>query len=200
MSSKDKNEPVGAGQGERIAPEFSRRVPLAKIGRPLKDVVEASAEERAALQERFGLLSLAKLVCVFQLRRGADSIVLAEGHIQAEAEQACIITGEPVKEVVDEQFSLRFVPEADMPDDEDLDIEALLQEDTDDVPYDGRMIDLGEAAAEQLALCLDPYPRRDGAGLERFVEVTPSDDELEAHPGEGRKNPFEALKKLKEKQ
>lgn len=197
MMSSGGRADAGTQPEERISPEFSRRIPLAKTGRPLEEHVEANAEEREGLRKRFGLLSLKELSCTFALRRGAENIVLAEGHIRAEVEQACIITGEPVKEVIDEPFSLRFVPVSEMPDEEDIDIEALLQEDADDVPYDGRMIDLGEAAAEQLALCLTPYPRRAGAGLEQFVEVTPSDDELDARPGAARENPFDVLKKLR---
>lgn len=199
MSSGDKDE-AGARRDDMVVAEFSRRIPLARTGRPLEERVEADEGERAALCRRFGLLSLSRLVCLFHLERGQDSIVLAEGHIQAEVEQACIITGEPVREVIDEPFRLRFVPASDMPEDEEIDIESLLQEDADDVPHDGRMIDLGEAAAEQLALCLTPYPRRDGAGLEQFVEVTPSDDELEVRRETGRKSPFDVLKKLQEKQ
>lgn len=199
MSSGEKDG-TGVPQEGRGTAEFSRRIPLAKTGRPLEERVEADAEEREALRQRFGLLSLSRLVCVFRLERGQDSIVLAEGHIQAEVEQACIITGEPVPEIVDEPFSLRFIPASDMPEDEEIDLESLLQEDADDVPYDGRMIDLGEAAAEQLALCLTPYPRKEGAGLDQFVEVTPSDDELEARQGADRKSPFEILKKLQERQ
>ncbi len=199
MSSKklaDHHEIVSPKQ---ITPEFSRRVPLAKLGRPLEEKVEANKEEREALRERFGLLSLSQLVCVFYLQRGQDGIVLADGRLQAKAEQACIITGEAVEEAINEAFQLRFIPESDMPDDDEIDLESLLQEDADDVPYDGRMIDLGEAAAEQLALCLTPYPRRAGAGLESFVDVTPSDDELEVGAKEGKKSPFTILKKLQEK-
>ena len=32
-------------------------------------------------------------------------------------------------------------------------------------PFDGSAIDIGEAAAQQLALALDPYPRAAGASL-----------------------------------
>lgn len=196
MSSGGKTD-AGTQPEAKSTSEFSHRIPLAKTGRPLREYVEANAEEREGLRKRFGLLSLDRLSCIFDLKRGADNIVLAEGHIQAQLEQACIITGEPVEEVIDEPFSLRFVPASDMPDDEDIDIEALLQEDADDIPYDGRMIDLGEAAAEQLALCLAPYPRRAGAGLETFVEVTPSDDELDERRDTARDNPFDVLKKLR---
>ena len=40
----------------------------------------------------------------------------------------------------------------------------------DEIVYEGINIDLGEAAAEQLALSLDPYPRHPGAALEGVEE------------------------------
>ncbi len=36
----------------------------------------------------------------------------------------------------------------------------------DELPYEGGVLDLGEAAAEQLALALEPYPRAPGEEIE----------------------------------
>jgi hypothetical protein len=44
-----------------------------------------------------------------------------------------------------------------------LDAETL--ESPDEIPYAGDSIDLGAVLAEQLALSLDPYPRKPGAAL-----------------------------------
>ncbi|MEO5866096.1 MAG: DUF177 domain-containing protein, partial [Sphingomonas sp.] len=44
----------------------------------------------------------------------------------------------------------------------------------DTVPHDGSAIDLGEVAAETMALALDPYPRAPGAAeiLRRFGVIS----------------------------
>jgi hypothetical protein len=68
---------------------------------------------------------------------------------------------------------VRFVPEAALTD-------AVEIEDEDEIPYAGGAIDLGEATSEQLALALDPFPRKPGAAF--------SNDEAEAPGG-----PFAAL-------
>ena len=67
-------------------------------------------------------------------------------------------------------FQLRFVPVGAESDDTDPESE-------DEIPYAGGVLDLGEAAAEQLALALDPFPRKPGAAL-------PDDDSraLRAYP------------------
>jgi hypothetical protein len=57
-----------------------------------------------------------------------------------------------------EIFSVRFVPAGTESDDLDLDAQ-------DEIGYEGGLLDLGEAASEQLALALDPFPRKPGAEL-----------------------------------
>ena len=48
---------------------------------------------------------------------------------------------------------VHFVPEGTESEDDDPDL-------PDEIPYPAGAIDLGEAAIQQLALALDPYPRR----------------------------------------
>jgi hypothetical protein len=60
---------------------------------------------------------------------------------------------------VEDRFTIRFVPDGREPTDDD-------PEAPDEIPYQGSTIDLGEAATEQLALALDPYPRLPGAELD----------------------------------
>lgn len=198
MSSKDRSTSSSQDQSDPIKPEFSHRVPLAQIRRDIQVDLAASAEEREKLCHRFGLLSLERLEGQFRLSPGEGQAIMAEGKIRAKAMQPCVITGEPVEEQLEETFLLRFLPRDEIVDDDTLDLETLLAEEADDVPYDGHAIDVGEALAEQLALCLTPYPRLEGSGLDAFVEVTPTEEEEEA-PKMEKPNPFAALAQLKEK-
>lgn len=139
----------------RAATEFSRRFPLA---RPPADVrVEATADERAALARRFGLPSIRALSCDFRLRPAAKGAVAASGTLEARVVQVCVASGEEFEAAVRERFAVRFVPAGSENPDPDF-------EDDDEIPCAGDSMDLGEAAAEQLALALDPYPRAPGAG------------------------------------
>ena len=81
---------------------------------------------------------------------------------------------------VTERFQLRFVPAGQESDDEDPDA-------PDEIPYAGNALDLGEAAAEQLALALDPYPHKPG------VAPVEADPEADMQP-----NPFAALTRLRQ--
>lgn len=136
-------------------PEFSRLERIDTIGEGEREVrIAATAAERAALAARFGLKSVDRLDGVFRLKRDAAGIV-ARGRVTADLVQSCVVTEEALPVSVDEPVALRFVAE-DAPegDEIELDEDAL-----DTMGFDGAAIDLGEAAAETMALALDPFPR-----------------------------------------
>jgi uncharacterized metal-binding protein YceD (DUF177 family) len=119
--------------------------------------VVATAAECAALARRFGILAIASLEADLALRPERDGAIRAEGRLAAEVTQACVVSLEPVAQHVAAPVSLRFLPPGAVPDDD--------PEGPDEIETDGDMLDLGEAVAEQLALALDPYPRRPEAAL-----------------------------------
>lgn len=138
-----------------MTPEFHRPVRIDQIGEgDLKQHIAAQADERRRLMGRFNLLELDVLEADYSLRRDAAGI-LATGRLTAKVAQPCVASGEPVPESIDEAFTLRFLPEGSVEgSDVELDDDAM-----DTMFYTGASIDLGEAAAETLALALDPYPR-----------------------------------------
>lgn len=153
--------------------ELCRMVTLDRIGAlGLDFTVEATASECSALAVRMLLPSVQKLSCVFHLVREGRDRVFARGHLRARVTQNCVVTLEDFEADVEEAFQVRFVPSGEETD--DIDPEA-----DDEIPFEGNAIDLGEAAAEQLGLALDPYPRMPGAELEMPGE------EKEPHPFSG---------------
>ena len=137
-------------------PEFSGVERIDTIGEGARSVsITADATERAALAERFGLLAVDRLEATFRVQRDAAGVV-ARGEVRASVVQACSVTEEPLPVTVSEDVALRFVTEQEAAAQEEieLDLGAL-----DTMPYDGAAIDLGEAAAETMALALDPFPR-----------------------------------------
>ena len=160
-------------------PELHRPVPLDRISRDGLDYqVRANPAECSALAERMLLPAILDLTCDFHLTRESDKIVAAHGRLIARVVQTCVVSLDEFEATVDERFSVRFVPSGEEDEDND-DPEA-----PDEIPYEGRVLDLGEAAAEQLGLALDPYPRMPDAAL----------PEVE---GEADLNPFAALNALR---
>lgn len=143
---------------EAVAPEMSRTFALSRIGAGAQFLVEANAEERVALAGRMGILSIEALSCRFDLQFLDSDTVQARGCLRARLTQTCVVTLEPFATDLQEDFSIRFVPAGTQS--EEIDFEA-----DDEIGYEGSVLDLGEAASEQLALALDPFPRRPGAEL-----------------------------------
>ncbi|HUC18780.1 MAG TPA: YceD family protein [Acetobacteraceae bacterium] len=141
-----------------MKPELSRLLAVTDIpptGRMVR--IEANEAERAALARRFRLPAVETLACDFTLRREIKGEIAAAGDLTARVVQVCVVTAEEFSAPVEERFSVRFVPAGQ--ESEDFDPDA-----SDEIPYEGGTLDLGEAAAEQLALALDPWPRKPELG------------------------------------
>ena len=141
--------------------EFARVERLDTIGGEERAVsIAADEAERLALARRFRLVAVDRLEATFAIRREAGGIA-ARGRVTAAVVQACAVTGDPVPAAVDEDVSLRFVePVGPGQDEVELSGDAL-----DTIEIDGGGIDLGEAAAETMALALDPFPRSPQAAV-----------------------------------
>lgn len=170
-----------------VTPEFSRLVPLDRIGAgESMNEIAAEESERAALAARFDLIAIDRLSATVALKRDGD-VVLANGRLSAAVVQPCIASGEPVPATVDTEIAIRFVPEStDSAEEVELDADAL-----DTVDYRGGAIDLGEAAAETLALALDPFPRSPHADEALKAAGVLSEEEAKV-----ASSPFAALKGL----
>jgi uncharacterized metal-binding protein YceD (DUF177 family) len=141
--------------------EFSRRVELARLGaHEAVYPISATAEERAALARRFGLLSLDRLEAEIRLQRLAGGMVRLSGRLTAYVVQACVVSLEPVASALEEEFTVLYGHPTESGKSVIVDLETDEAE-----PFHGDAIDVGEAVAQHLALSLDPYPRAPGASL-----------------------------------
>jgi uncharacterized metal-binding protein YceD (DUF177 family) len=142
-----------------MTPEFSRMLPLSRIGRAGAAMdIAANEAERALLAKRLGIAGIEALRCQFQLHALPGGAIAADGVLTARVIQICVVSLDPFAQDIAESFTLRFVPEASL-------TASIDPETEDEIPIVGDALDLGEAAAEQLALSLDPYPRSPGAAL-----------------------------------
>lgn len=193
------------------SPELSRRIAVRSLGAPrlggagTEIDVEATPAECVRLARRLNLPSLDAFTCRFRLQPAdAAGLVVAEGLLSAQLSQTCVVTLEDFPARVAEQFAVRFVPAERAPEGADLELDL---EADDDILYMGGSIDLGEAATEQLALALDPYPRKPGAERPPGLSIgdPPSGAEPDPEPApdaadagtEARPNPFAALARLR---
>ncbi len=155
-----------------MTPEFSRPERLDTIGEQEREVrIAADADERKALAARFGVIAVERLEAVLTVRRQAAGIAV-RGRVTGALVQACSATGVPLDATIDEPVALLFVERLDEQEEVELDSGAL-----DTVEIEGGAVDLGEAAAETMALALDPFPRSpDAEETLRAAGVVSEDD------------------------
>lgn len=166
------------------APEFSRPVDVRQAEGAGPHLV-ADAVECEALARRFGLVAIDRLEASLLLTRAGRNVE-AHGKLRAAIVQACAISGEDMAVVIDEPLFFRFVPEASRSaSEEEIELDARA---CDEIEYCGTHIDLGEAAAQSLALAIDPYLAGPEAEKARQKAGLLAEDET---------GPFSALAALK---
>lgn len=138
-------------------------------------VIEANAQERAALAARFGLGAVDSLRAEIALEQKPRAI-RATGRLRAQIMQPCAISGEDFPVTIDEPVDLRFVEEHQRPvtEDEEIELEA---DDCDEIEFAGDMFDLGEAVAQTLGLAIDPYAEGPNADAARAAAGIVAEDE-----------------------
>ncbi|MBA4806316.1 DUF177 domain-containing protein [Brevundimonas sp.] len=160
---------------------YSETVRINQIGSGLTRMLEPDAETRKRIARALDLQRLEDFVIDMEVKpTPSTSEWTLKGRVKAHAVQTCGLTLEPLPVDVDRRFSIQLVEAAPQETDE---IEVTLDEEDADLIEDGK-IDLGQYAVEQLALSLDPFPRKPGA---EFVQPE--------EPAEI--SPFAALKALK---
>lgn len=161
---------------------YSDPVRLHQIGASLSRRLEPDAEARQRIARALNLKSLDRFEADLEVTATVSGWRLT-GRVVADAVQSCVLTLEPLPVHVDERFEVNLVEAVDTPPSDEGEIDLELDDDSPDVVENGQ-IDLGQYAVEQLALHLDPYPRKDGAVFEQPPE-----------PGEI--SPFGVLRALK---
>lgn len=188
-------------------PEFSRVAEVSTIDEGgIRLAIEADADERARLARRFGLVGIDTLTADVSLtpEEGGRLIRLA-GTFTADVIQTCVVTLEALHNHLEAPIDRLYTtdpaaaPDEPIYEEQHLDLDAA--EPPDPAP-DGR-VDVGEAVAEELALALDPFPRKPGISFQDYA-VGPDRPAVAAKGGKAKDSkpgggPFAALAKLRDK-
>ena len=153
----------------------------------VKRALVADAAARSRIARALGLEALERLEAEMRVAPWLDGVEVS-GRWSARVGQVCGVTLEPFESDLEGEIHLKALPEGSAalggPDEAggelDLDPEA---DDPPDV-LEGDRIDLGAYVVEDLALAVDPFPRKPGVAFEAPEQ-----------PGEP--SPFAVLAKLK---
>ncbi len=131
----------------------------------------ADAETRLAIARMAGLRELPRLEADFALLRQGDGGLRVTGRVSATVGQNCVVTLEPLQNVIEEDVDLLYMPAAAAA---AADGETAAEPKWDDPePLIGGAVDLGALATEFVILGIDPYPRKAGAVFEPPREQKP---------------------------
>lgn len=169
---------------------FRKLLAVRKVGDSgLIHSISANSEECAGISAFLGILKLTDLRAAFRITRWRSRGLKLDGTLDARVEQACVVTLEPVESAIRASFERRFLP-ADMIDPDGGADEVFVDPEGEDPPEPlTHELDLGEVVVEELALNLDPYPRKPGIAFEEAADT----------PVEPKANPFAKLARLKPK-
>jgi uncharacterized metal-binding protein YceD (DUF177 family) len=167
------------------------RVPVAVLQIPesgLHRELDADEGVRNAMADAAGLREMLSAHASFDVTPKSGGRFHVAGNVRARIGQTCVVTLEPIENVIDEPIDLIFAPPEQIPQLADLVDDANEGDADPPEPIEGGFIDLGRLATDALFLAIDPYPRKKDAVFEH--EVAPPDPE---------DHPFAALKALKAK-
>jgi len=178
---------------------FSRSVNARKVvDKDETIVVQPDARELKLIAAAYDLVAMKDLKASFTLKPYRKEGLRVVGQVSADITQNCVVSLEPFESHVtldvDRTFEpvssrLRKVRDLNEAGEIEIDLESL---DPPDAIVDG-VLDLGAVICEELALSLDPFPRKPGAEFEGgSEEETVPDKEEDSKP-----SPFAALQALK---
>ena len=166
---------------------WSETIRLSELAHgPLTRRLEAGEAERGRIARALGLDAVEELRADLQAAPWLDGTRLT-GRWRARVVQTCGVTLDPFDTELGGEFVIRAVPAGSpvAPTEETAEVELdLSSEDPPDVLADERL-DLAAYVVEQLALEVDPYPRKPDAAFE------PPAPERES-------SPFDVLQRLKD--
>lgn len=158
---------------------YSEPVRLHQVGTGVTRTLEPDAAARGRIAKALDLASLDSFVAEMTLAPSPGGWRLS-GRVKANLAQICGITLDPLPVEIDAPFAVAL---AEAVDENSEEIVITLDDESPD-PIEGGQVDLGQYAVEQLALRLDPFPRKPGA---EFVQP----------PEPGEISPFAVLKQLR---
>ena len=136
--------------------------------------LDAGEEARVAIAARLGVRAVRRLTGAFDVVKSIDGVDL-KARIRAVVVRECVASLEEFDETIDEPFEIHFA-RGMAPGHAEVEVSEETPE-----PLDGDSLDLGEILIQQLALAMDPYPRKPGVGA--LAEAYAPEDKVRPFAG-----------------
>lgn len=179
-------------------PEFSRLINVEKMqAQKTSQHIEATSQECMALKDRFQIQQIGNIAADLDIEKVNEAGEFkVTGSATADVLQLCVVSLDPIKSHIKTEFEAFFSTTAPIEDPEDIlekpfdPLEKWLE------PVIDGHIDMGELVAQEIALQIAPYPRKEGVSL--GDEYTP--EPAPQSPDQPTWKPFTALSGILKKQ
>lgn len=151
---------------------------------------QADAAERDAVARELGILACNKIEVRYRLTPRSKGRFYLRGRLDADIEQACVVSLEPVPEAIAADIDLEFWPVEQFEQAAEIEVDDVDHDDPE--PIANGALEIGRVVYELLASQADPYPRLPGEELEQSESGQAGDPD---EPDAG--NPFAKLAALK---
>jgi hypothetical protein len=147
----------------------------------------ATREELEAIARSLELPGCRSVVARYVLTPGRGGHVQLAGTLEAQVEQTCVVTLEPLVNDVSASFKVDYWPETELPESGGGVVD--IEDETELEPIAAGRIEVGRVVFQALAGSIDLFPRKPGVTFE------PPPDAADGRP----ESPFSALAKMKDK-
>jgi len=147
----------------------------------------ASQQEREAIARTLDLLDCRSLTARYTVQPKGRGHIQVSGTVEAQVEQTCVVTLEPLFNRVADSFSVDYWPETDMPEPSSGAVD--MHDEPDLEPIVAGRIEIGRVIFETLAGAIDLFPRKPGVTFEP----------PEGGDADRPESPFAGLAKMKNK-
>lgn len=125
----------------------------------------ATPEERTALATALGALSCESIDVRYRIVPRAGGRYVLDGQLDAALTRECVVSLDPVSEIVSAPLSVDFEPEGSASAEPGGTVDPFSE--TEIEPMEGGRLPIGRIVEEEIASRLDPYPRHPDARLEQ---------------------------------
>lgn len=166
--------------------------------------INATPEQRSQLAPQIAIQSVEMLEAVLLVKKWHKDGVRVSGPLKAKVVQECVVTLEPVEEIIDSEINAVFIPSTSKlakPATTGEAGEVLIDPEGDDLPelFEPPFLDIGDIVSEFLVLALDPYPKAPGTDDLKSQSGIKSEEEVANNEDDSAVNPFAALAKIRDK-
>lgn len=199
---------------KNTAREFSYLIKADELSNQIKTyTLLPSHAECQEIAKRIGVLSVdtvtAKANCVIE----SGHLVHVKGQFSVEVTQECVVTLEPIKNTVSDEFEGWYSDQEHVASFKKAQMEAkskkeftevpLLDEKDDPEPLENGYVDVGELFVQFLSLAIDHYAHKDGVSVDAVTASGKSTQNESENLNTAKKyapqNPFAALKNWRPK-